>query len=415
MGSLIKIWKTLPMPAGAKVGRNGTVTWLAKGKKKTGKMSSVPGRVTVQSDTWTAQFMDEHGKMQRISTKTTVRSVAEKMLARYQTEVDRIRTGVATREELSKAHFRHVTLEQALEQYRTKMVADGTGSAHITYTLQSISRVCKESGINTLTDIRREAIERWMAKEVEKKVFAPRTINAYLTAIKSFAQYLVDIELLPRHPLKSVRKLNHEIDVRKKRRAMTADEVERLLPVAASGTTTGKWKPGERFLIYRLLLGTGLRSMELSLLTPNQIDFERCRLKIEAAKTKNKKSDVLPMRPDLVQSVKEWVTEHGIQSHERIFRYKPRELCLAFYRDLRAAGIERKGSDGRCLDIHALRKTFGTMLAKAGVPLTTTQRLMRHYSPVITAKLYIDVDPLDMANALGQLPTFSRVIPTSPK
>ena len=66
----------------------------------------------------------KNGKPQRISTKTTVRSVAEKILARYQTEVDRIRTGVATREELAKAHFRLVTLDKALEQYRTKMVAD---------------------------------------------------------------------------------------------------------------------------------------------------------------------------------------------------------------------------------------------------------------------------------------------------
>ena len=142
------------------------------------------------------------------------------------------------------------------------------------------------------------------------------------------------------------------------------------------------------------------------MLTPNQIDFERCRLTIEAAKTKNKKADVLPMRPDLVQSVKEWVKTHGIQSHERIFHYEVRVLCKSLYKDLAAAGIERKNSDGRSLDVHALRKTFGTMLAKAGIPLTTTQRLMRHYSPVITAKLYIDVDPLDMSNALGQLPTF---------
>jgi integrase len=253
-----------------------------------------------------------------------------------------------------------------------------------------------------------------MAQEVEKKIRSSRTINAYLTAIKSFVQYLVDIELLSSHPLKSVRKLNQEIGSRKKRRAMTADEVERLLQVATGGRNSKKWKPGERVLIYRLLLGTGLRSTELSLLTPNQIDFECCRLRIEAAKTKNKKADVLPMRPDLVQAVKEWIAEHGIQSHERIFHYKSRLLCDAFYRDLTVAGIERKASDGRCLDVHALRKTFGTMLAKAGVPLTTTQRLMRHSTPVITAKLYIDVDPLDMANALGQLPTFSRVMPTSP-
>ena len=52
MGSLIKIWKTIPMPAGATVGRNKTVTWTAKGKKRAGKLSAIPGRVSVQSDTW---------------------------------------------------------------------------------------------------------------------------------------------------------------------------------------------------------------------------------------------------------------------------------------------------------------------------------------------------------------------------
>jgi len=82
MGTLIKIWKTIPMPEGATVRRDGTVTWTVKGKKRTGKMSSSPGRITVQSDTWTAHFTDETGKVQRISTKTTVRSVAEQILAR---------------------------------------------------------------------------------------------------------------------------------------------------------------------------------------------------------------------------------------------------------------------------------------------------------------------------------------------
>jgi len=375
MGSLIKIWKTIPLPVGAKIGRNGTVTWTVRGKKRTGKMSG-SNRVTVQSDTWTAQFTDEHGKTQRISTKTTVRSVAEKMLARYQTEVDRIRTGVATREELSKAQYRHVTFGKALEQFRTKMVAAGITANHITASLRRISEICNATGITALTDIRRETVERWIANEVQKKDLAPSTINTYINSIKSFAQYLMDIDLLPNHPLMSIRKLNEAIDQRKKRRAMTAGEVERLLHIAALDKTSDKWKVGERALIYRLLLGTGLRSMELSLLTPNQIDFERCRLKIEAAKTKNKKADVLPIRADLVQSVKKWTKSHGIPSHERIFHYDKQSLRLAFYRDLEAAGIERIGTDGRSVDVHALRKTFGTMLAVAGVPLTTVQRLM---------------------------------------
>ena len=403
MGSLIKIWKTLPLPAGAKIGRNGTVTWTVRGKKRTGKMSGT-NRVTVQSDTWTAQFTDEHGKTQRISTKTTVRSVAERILARYQTEVDRIRTGVATREELSKAPFRLVTFDKALEQFRTKMVADGTTEKHVCVTMQKIATICSETGINSLPDIRRETIERWVANEVQTKARALGTINTYLNAIKAFVLYLAEIEVLPRNPLKSIRKLNDALDPRKKRRALTADEIDRLLKQAELNKMSGKWEIGERKLIYRLLLGTGLRSTELSLLTPNQIDFARNRLTVEAAKTKNKKADILPMRVDLVQSVKEWVAQHAIQPHERIFRFKQKSILDSFYSDLKAAGIERKSSDGRSIDIHALRKTFGTMLAKAGVPLTTTQRLMRHHSPVITAKLYIDVDPVDMMQALEQLP-----------
>ena len=71
MGILIQTWKTIPLPAGVKVGRDRTVTWIAKGKKRTGKLSGT-GKVNVKVDTWTAQYTDETGKVQRVSTKTTI-------------------------------------------------------------------------------------------------------------------------------------------------------------------------------------------------------------------------------------------------------------------------------------------------------------------------------------------------------
>ena len=54
MGTLIQMQKTIPLPAGAKVGRDRTVMWIAKGKKRTGKLSGT-GKVNVKVDTWTAQ------------------------------------------------------------------------------------------------------------------------------------------------------------------------------------------------------------------------------------------------------------------------------------------------------------------------------------------------------------------------
>ena len=101
------------MPVGAEVSRNGIVTWTARGKKRTGKLSPT-GNVSMQVDTWTAQFTDETGKTRKVPTKTTVRSVAEKILAKYEMDVAKIRTGVATREELEKAEAPKITLEEWL-------------------------------------------------------------------------------------------------------------------------------------------------------------------------------------------------------------------------------------------------------------------------------------------------------------
>jgi hypothetical protein len=84
MGILIRIWKTMPLPPGATVKKD-TVTWMAKGKKRTGKLTG-KNRVSIQSNTWTAQFTDETGKVQRVSTKTKNRSAAEKILARHEAD-----------------------------------------------------------------------------------------------------------------------------------------------------------------------------------------------------------------------------------------------------------------------------------------------------------------------------------------
>jgi integrase len=318
----------------------------------------------VKGGVWTAKFTDEAGVIRRVSTKTRDRKIAERILTNYVAEVDRVRAGVVSREELNGVRVKMTTLANALEKFETKMTADGSGEKYICTTMQQVEQVLGNSDIDSVAKISRERIEKWVANEVQKRVYTPKTINHYLTAVKSFVRYLVEIELLPKDPIKLIRKLNVEIGQKKKRRALTADEVERLLAVADA----------RRCLIYRLLLGTGLRSTELSLLTPSQVDFKRNVLTIEAAKTKNKKGDVLPMRPDLVKEVRDWVAESGVEPHERMFRFDSGSIRRSLYRDLVKAGIERVGADGRSVDVHSLRKTFDTMLAKAGVPLTTVQR-----------------------------------------
>ena len=49
----------------------------------------------------------------------------------------------------------------------------------------------------------------------------------------------------------------------------------------------------------------------------------------------------------------------------------------AFQRDLKAAQIPFEDEHGRRMDLHAMRKSFGTMPAVNGVPLRTGMALMR--------------------------------------
>lgn len=142
--------------------------------------------VSHQVDTWSAEFTDETGKVRRISTKTKNRSAAEQILARYEAEVARIKSGVVTREELTKAKTPQITLDEALQKFRTKMVASGNTEKHIGCTMQQALSLLGESGIDSLAKIRRETIEKWIADEIKKKVRSSRTINAYLVSVKSF-------------------------------------------------------------------------------------------------------------------------------------------------------------------------------------------------------------------------------------
>lgn len=73
-------------------------------------------------------------------------------------------------------------------------------------------------------------------------------------------------------------------------------------------------------------------------------------------------------------------------------------------RDLNAAEIEYKDEDGRVLDFHSLRATTATLLARANVPLTIAQRILRHSDPKLTANVYSKLELFDLSAGIQSLP-----------
>jgi hypothetical protein len=72
---------------------------------------------------------------------------------------------------------------------------------------------------------------------------------------------------------------------------------------------------------------------------------------------------------------------------------------------LKAAGISYKDEQGRQADFHALRHTFNTRMARAGVPDALRQAAMRHLTPALTVGVYTDRTGLGTAEAIGSMPS----------
>lgn len=70
--------------------------------------------------------------------------------------------------------------------------------------------------------------------------------------------------------------------------------------------------------------------------------------------------------------------------------------------DLMEAGIEPEESTGR-VDFHALRATFASHLAGAGVNLQTAQVRLRHFDPKLTAKTYTQLGVSDLGQVVRGL------------
>ena len=274
-----------------------------------------------------------------------------------------------------------------------------------------------------------------------------RSCNAYRGALVAFCNWCVDTQRLLVNPFEGLPKFNEMADPRRKRRALTEDELLRLLDAARErplrdamtirrgpkkGQATANLRPEtrerllrlgkERALIYKTLFLTGLRRGELASLTIGQLEFEGPipRALLKAADEKNRQGSEIPLRDDLAEDLKAWIAEMLKANQEEAIRKGnpvpsridmnaplftiPRVLGNIFNLDLKAAGIPKRDNRGYTVDVHALRTSFGTHLSKAGVPLRTAQAALRHSDPKLTANVYTDPRLLDVSGALDALP-----------
>ena len=238
----------------------------------------------------------------------------------------------------------------------------------------------------------------------------------------------------PPNPVAYLQALNPKPDVRRRRRALTADEFSALVHEAASGPPIQKMTGPDRAMLYILAAWTGYRRKELASLTRSsfKLTSNPTRMTVTAAYSKRRRRDALPLHPVVAARLKSWLaSKKGIPASEPVFNLRApggglRRTSKMMKLDLeraRAAWIEdakkskkerklREESDylqyqdehGMYADFHANRHTFISNLAKSDVSPKVAQTMARHSDINLTMNVYSHVNMDEQAAAIRKLP-----------
>jgi integrase len=351
------------------------------------------------------------------------------MLAEYVRRAEREKAGIVepTDEHRKRPIARH------LADYKRHLEAKANAPRYVAMAVSRVKTIVTGCRFRSITDFSPSKVTNWLRDQRDANEFGTSTSNDYLIAMKAFCNWLVRDGRLVRSTLAHLQRLNTDVDIRRERRVLAPDELERLIAAAMASNRTLCGVPGRnRAMLYRLAAFTGLRAQELASLTAASFDLdgEPPTICVEACYSKHRRKDVLPLEEDLVARLRPYLGGRGTNGSEvRLWPGKwYRKAAKMMRNDLtsaRKAWIEKasgdrerkvreqsdylrdKDRDGCVADFHSLRHGFITYLVTANVPPKVAQTLARHSTITLTLDRYSHLGVVDLVDALRRLPAIS--------
>jgi len=318
------------------------------------------------------------------------RTATEQEAARREREAARMAAGFV---EVEEKHL-VAPLGEHLDAFLADQERAGRSDKYREILKSRITRMKDACGWHTLRAVQPSTVTPFLAS-LKSQGLASKTVNEYLAAASVFLNWCVQQRRLLANPLANVTRTDQTVKMRK-RRALTVEEVQRLLSVA-----------GPRRLPYLVAVTTGIRRGELEALQWDDVHLDGIHpyIALRAETTKARRADSVPLRQDVAAELRR-ARPTDVAPETKVFGRIPRMRDLK--PDLERAKIDYMDADGRQADFHALRMTFGTMLAKSGVAPRTAMELMRHTDLRLTMNVYTDPRLLNTAGAVEDLPGLTR-------
>lgn len=362
-------------------------------------------------DRWILDYKDANGRRRREALSTD-KQVAERKRAKIIRSRDLALSGMAGEDGLD------LQLVELTAPYLADL-ATTASPRHVEMVGARLERIFTDTRAELVRDVSPMALIRLRGERL-KAGCSVRTANLDGSTVRALFNWATKAGLLGASPLANFAKLpEREATKRCKRRALTEEEIARFLDAAREDDENCALL-GPRVAqtpLFRLLVECGPRYGEAVSATWADLDAERRVVTLRAETTKAGRERQIPLRADLVAEILRLRETHALvlrrptTPRDRIFlsptgsvwAWNTVNLMRIFVRVLEAAGIDRKDQTGRKIDLHALRHTAATRLARNGVPLAVTQRILGHSDPKLTARVYQHLEVDDLRSAVEGL------------
>ncbi|MDO4326897.1 MAG: tyrosine-type recombinase/integrase [bacterium] len=252
---------------------------------------------------------------------------------------------------------------------------------NIVYAAHTYFLFLMDSGIRDIREISEETVWCYVIQKVS--TVAPNSLNTIRRNLKHLHLWLYkngytqsDFSSVLSFTTPSVSHIEKPVPL---------DEVTLMFQAIDKETAIGK----RNYAMLMIAVVTGMRSIDIAALKFSDIDWINGEIRIS-----QKKTDItlaLPLTADVGEALKDYILHGRPESkYTNIFLTSrpPRAIYGAFNRARSIAGLKK-------CSFHGLRRTVGTNMIIAGIPITTVAQVLGH-SEISSTKQYISLDSVHL-------------------